>query len=162
MWDWENPVATTVRPADQPPGEARSDDSQGVSAFARHPPLMQVAREQRDAVGARLGRSTLLIKLRPVLDHLLAGGLPTGEGDRQGWNGDDGTAPSSSAPPPRRPSISCAIEMDARRPDRPWWRALVDRPWGSRGWSGRWPSGLRSGRGSTQQPLTPPRQRPRG
>jgi hypothetical protein len=56
--------------------------------------------------------------------------LTAPQGEPKHWNGGGGTAPSSSAPPPRRPSISCAIETDARRPGRPWWRALDDRPSG--------------------------------
>ena len=61
--------------------------------------------------------------------------LTSPQGDRQRWNGGGGNAPSSSAPPPRRPAIFCAIETDARRQGRPWWRALSDRPLGIRGWS---------------------------
>ena len=61
--------------------------------------------------------------------------LTSPQGDRQRWNGGGGNAPSSSELPPRHPSISCAIEMDAHRQGRPWWRALSDRPYGIRGWS---------------------------
>ena len=49
-------------------------------------------------------------------------------GDQQRWNDGGGNAPSSSALPPRRPAISCAIETDAHRQGRPWWRARGDRP----------------------------------
>ena len=60
-------------------------------------PLVQVAGEQRDAVGARVvaekmaghadlaaaaGAEHVLIEPGPVLDRLVAGGLQTGEGDR--------------------------------------------------------------------------------
>jgi hypothetical protein len=55
--------------------------------------------------------------------------------DQQHWNGGGGNAPSSSALPPRRPAISCAIETDAHRQGRLWWRALSDRPFGIRCWS---------------------------
>ena len=59
--------------------------------------LVQVAGEQRDAVGARVvpeevaghadlaapaGAEHVLIEPRPVLDRINAGGLQTGEGDR--------------------------------------------------------------------------------
>jgi len=60
-------------------------------------PLVQVAGEQRDALGpwvmpekmaghadltAATGAEHVLIQPGPVLDHLVAGGLQTGEGDR--------------------------------------------------------------------------------
>ena len=54
--------------------------------------------------------------------------LSPAQGEWQRWNGGGGSVPSSSAPPPRHPSISCATERDAHRPGRPWWGALGDRP----------------------------------
>jgi len=45
--------------------------------------------------------------------------LTSTQGDRQRWNGGGANALSIRAPPPRRPSISCAIELDDHRPGRP-------------------------------------------